>query len=62
MSRPKGSKNKPKTAAPKKDLEILFTQNEQIKSVLNNNWLKDGTPNPFFGKPLKDIKNGRHEK
>jgi hypothetical protein len=34
------------------ELDTLFNNNEQVKAVLNNNWMQDGTPNPFFGKAI----------
>jgi len=38
------------------DLDVLFKDNDQIKKVLNNNWLRDGSVNPFFGKDLPPVK------
>lgn len=35
-----------------KDLDSQFKDNPQIQAVLNNNWLRDGSVNPFFGKEL----------
>lgn len=32
------------------DIDDIIKSNPQIKAVLNNNWLRDGSVNPFFGK------------